>query len=96
MSQPKKQEYVQTFGKRKTATATAICRQGKGTLKVNGVPIDLIQPEIMKMKVLEPLLLLGYDQFAKYDIRIKVRGGGHISQLYAIRIALSKAIVAFN
>lgn len=29
------------------------------------------------------------------DIRLKVKGGGHVSQVYAVRQAIGKAIVAF-
>lgn len=39
---------------------------------------------------MEPLLILGKEKFAGVDIRIRVRGGGHTSQVYAIRQALSK------
>ena len=93
---PKSTNYVQTFGKKRNATAVAICRPGKGNLKINGVPIDLIEPKIMKDKVLEPILLIGLDKFSKFDIRIRVRGGGQISQIYAIRLALAKSIVAYH
>ena len=85
----KKIDYVQTFGKKKNATAVAICRQGKGTIRVNGVPIDILEPKAMKSRILEPILLLGIDKFSKYDIRIRVRGGGQVAQLYAIRLALA-------
>ena len=93
---PKITNYVQTFGKKKNATAVALCRPGKGVLKVNGVPIDLIEPKLLKDKVLEPILLIGLDKFSKFDIRIRVRGGGQISQIYAIRLALAKSIVAYH
>merc|ERR1711902_25897 len=43
----------------------------------------------------EPILLLGKDRFADIDIRIRVKGGGHTSQVYAIRQALSKSLVAY-
>jgi len=29
------------------------------------------------------------------DIRVRVSGGGHVAQIYAIRQAISKALVAF-
>ena len=97
MSAPSKTaNYVQTFGKKKNSTAVALCRPGKGVLKVNGVPIDLIEPKLLKDKVLEPILLIGLDKFSKFDIRIRVRGGGQISQIYAIRLALAKSIVAYH
>ena len=65
-------------------------------MRVNGYPIDIVEPAIMRTKILEPILLLGHDKFAKFDIRIKVKGGGRIAQLYAIRLALSRAVVAFH
>lgn len=55
----------------------------------------IVQPEILKTKVYEPILLLGKERFANVDIRIRVSGGGVVSQLYAIRQAVAKAIVAF-
>ena len=35
------------------------------------------------------------DRFAGVDIRIKVKGGGHVAQVYAIRQAVAKALVAY-
>ncbi|KAI5288182.1 40S ribosomal protein S16, partial [Ascosphaera acerosa] len=46
-------------------------------------------------KVYEPLLLVGLDKFADVDIRVRVTGGGHVSQIYAIRQAIAKSIVAY-
>ena len=43
----------------------------------------------------EPVLLLGKQRFSNVDIRIRVKGGGHVSQIYAIRQAIAKALVAF-
>ncbi|KAH8549162.1 40S ribosomal protein S16 [Umbelopsis sp. PMI_123] len=89
-------ESVQTFGRKKTATAVAHCKRGKGLIRVNGSPLELLEPEIMKFKVYEVVLLLGQERFNNIDIRIRVNGGGHVSQIYAIRQALAKAVVAFN
>ncbi|CAL5869627.1 uncharacterized protein PFLUO_LOCUS3857 [Penicillium psychrofluorescens] len=86
---------VQCFGKKKTATAVAHCKQGKGLVKVNGQPLSLVQPEILRFKVYEPLLIVGVDKFAGVDIRVRVSGGGHTSQVYAIRQAIAKSIVAY-
>ncbi|KAL2012697.1 hypothetical protein VTN00DRAFT_222 [Thermoascus crustaceus] len=86
---------VQCFGKKKTATAVAHCKQGKGLIKVNGQPLSLVKPEILRFKVYEPLLIVGLDKFAGVDIRIRVSGGGHTSQIYAIRQAIAKSIVAY-
>jgi small subunit ribosomal protein S16e len=45
--------------------------------------------------VYEPLLVIGLDKFANVDIRVRVTGGGQTSQIYAIRQAIAKAIVAY-
>jgi small subunit ribosomal protein S16e len=50
---------------------------------------------MLRIKAYEPFLLLGQDKFAGLDIRVRVSGGGHTSQVYAIRQAIAKAIVAF-
>ncbi|OMP81964.1 40S ribosomal protein S16 [Diplodia seriata] len=84
---------VQCFGKKKTATAVAHCKAGKGLVKVNGQPLSLVEPAILRFKVYEPLLILGLDKFANVDIRVRVSGGGHTSQVYAIRQAIAKSIV---
>jgi hypothetical protein len=54
---------VQCFGKKKTATAVAHCKQGKGLIKVNGQPLSLVEPQVLRFKVYEPVLLLGLDKF---------------------------------
>ncbi|GFS43816.1 40S ribosomal protein S16 [Trichonephila inaurata madagascariensis] len=86
---------VQVYGRKKTATAVAYCKSGKGLLKVNGRPLDVLEPQILKYKLMEPILLLGKEKFAGVDIRIRVSGGGQVSQIYAIRQAISKALVAY-
>lgn len=56
-------------------------------VRVNGVPLELVQPETLRLKVFEPMLILGKDRFANLDIRVRVRGGGQTSQIYGISIA---------
>ena len=45
--------------------------------------------------MLEPIYILGLNRFENVDIRIRVSGGGHVAQAYAIRQAIAKSIVAF-
>jgi len=49
----------------------------------------------LRYKVYEPVLVVGEDKFATIDIRVRVKGGGHTSQIYAIRQAIARAVVAF-
>jgi small subunit ribosomal protein S16e len=68
--------------------AVARCVQGKGLIRVNGKPLKLFAPEILRAKLYEPVLILGTDKFAEVDIRVRVAGGGHTSQVYAVRQAV--------
>ena len=54
-----------------------------------GSPLDLVQPETLRWKVAEPLLLLGKQRFANVDIRVRVKGGGHVSQIYGALLQLA-------
>jgi len=90
-----KNNLTQCFGRKKNSVAVATVRNGKGVLRVNGSPIELLEPQSLRAKVLEPILLLGLKRFQNLDIRIRVRGGGYVSQIYAIRQALSKGVVAY-
>ena len=76
--------------------AVARCVQGKGLIKVNGKPLKLFAPEILRAKLYEPVLLLGTDKFAQVDIRIRVAGGGHTSQVYATRQAVCFAEISLR
>lgn len=42
------------------------------------------------------MILVGLDKFANVDIRVRVTGGGHVSQVYAIRQAIAKGLVAYH
>ena len=64
-------------------------------MRVNGTPLDLIQPSILKLKLFEPFLLMGSDKFRDMDIRIRVKGGGQVSRIYAIRQAISRGILRY-
>eukprot|EP00190_Bangiopsis_sp_CCMP1999_P007815 CAMPEP_0198724094 /NCGR_PEP_ID=MMETSP1475-20131203/1593_1 /TAXON_ID= ORGANISM="Unidentified sp., Strain CCMP1999" /NCGR_SAMPLE_ID=MMETSP1475 /ASSEMBLY_ACC=CAM_ASM_001111 /LENGTH=145 /DNA_ID=CAMNT_0044485499 /DNA_START=81 /DNA_END=518 /DNA_ORIENTATION=+ len=91
-----KRESVQVFGRKKTAVAVALVQGGgKGLVKVNGCPLDLLEPEVLRVKAFEPILILGREKFADLDIRIRVKGGGFTSQVYAIRQAIAKGITAY-
>merc|ERR1712146_716499 len=65
---PAHMETVQTFGRKREAVAVAFVKKGKGLIKVNGVPIELVQPESLRFKVWEPVLLLGANRYREVDI----------------------------
>lgn len=41
------------------------------------------------------VIFLVQEKFSGVDIRVRVNGGGHVAQIYAIRQAISKALVAY-
>jgi small subunit ribosomal protein S16e len=90
-----KGELVQCFGRKKNAVASASVRTGKGVLRINGCPVDMLEPQALRVKVMEPVLLLGLKRFQNLDVRVKVRGSGYVSQIYAIRQAIAKGVVAY-
>ena len=77
-------EAVQSCGRKKTSTAIAHVRKGNGQIKVNGVPLELVEPELLRFKVYEPLLILGRKRFESIDFNIRVRGGGQVSRMYGM------------
>ena len=60
----------------------AHCKRGNGLIKVNGRPLEMIEPRTLQCKLLEPVLRLGKERFAGVDIRVRVKGGGHVAQIY--------------
>jgi small subunit ribosomal protein S9 len=82
-------------GKRKRAIARATIRPGKGSVKVNSVPIDFVMPKISRMKIEEPIMIAG-EAVNGMSIDIDVKGGGINSQAEAARLAVAKGIVAYT
>ena len=85
---------IHLAGKRKMAIARATLSQGKGVVRINHVLLDLIQPEISRLKISEPLILAG-DIANKVNIDVSVKGGGINGQAEASRLAISKVLVEF-
>ncbi len=86
---------IHTSGKRKRAIARATLKQGTGLIRVNSIPIGLVEPKISRLKLSEPLILAG-DVAGKVDIDVHVSGGGITSQADASRLAIAKALVDFT
>ncbi|MHA2223932.1 MAG: 30S ribosomal protein S9 [Candidatus Hodarchaeales archaeon] len=82
-------------GKRRTAIARAIIRKGIGRILINGKPIEIIEPEIVRMKLLEPLYFLDEKTRKSIDIKVKVKGGGYMGQADAARTAIARALLAW-
>jgi small subunit ribosomal protein S9 len=86
-------------GKRKTSVARVFLRPGKGdiTLFVDKRPrpfIEYFSLESHKHVIKQPLLLT--DTEKKFDLFIRVNGGGASGQAEAIRLGIARALVEFN
>ncbi len=79
-------------GARKTSRATAAITQGKGRIRVNGVPLEMWSPEAAKLHMMAPVAVVG-DLREKYDVDVRVAGGGFMSQADAAAMALARAYV---
>ena len=86
---------VNTSGKRKTAIARASVKKGTGLVRINKKPIELLEPEIARWKVLEPINIAS-SHMDKIDIDVTVSGGGFMSQASAVRTAISKGLLEFT
>jgi len=89
-----KGKIVIATGKRKTSIARAIIKPGEGRVWINGVPLEIWPIELAKLKMYEPLVLVG-DLWKKVDIYVNVKGGGYMSQADAVRMALAKGLLAY-
>ena len=85
---------ILTTGKRKTATARAVTKKGKGKVLINGIPVELYPIELLRNKLMEPLRILG-ERSNEVDIDIKVNGGGNTGQTDAARTAMAKGIIKY-
>lgn len=84
------------IGKRKTSIAKIFLKEGNGLITVNNKPFEVAFVSLKEERELikTPLLLLNLNNL--YDIDIKVKGGGIISQLEAIKLGISKALCTVN
>ncbi len=93
MSEKKKVMIIS--GKRKTAVAKAVLRSGAGKVTFNNYPLNLVNPETARMKLMEPLNVAG-EKAKNIDIKIKAQGGGVISQAEAARIAIARGLIKWT
>ena len=82
-------------GRRKSSAARVFLRPGKGSITVNEKPLDeFFGRETARMIVRQPLEALKMTE--QFDILVTVSGGGITGQAGAIRLGLSRALVAYD
>lgn len=79
-------------GRRKSAVARVWLRPGKGSLEVNGRPVEEYFPIARhRNELVKPLVVTGAE--GSYAVTVRVRGGGITGQAEAIRLGLARALV---
>jgi small subunit ribosomal protein S9 len=83
-------------GKRKTASARATIKIGKGKIRINNVPLEIFEPKLARDKIMEPLLLVDDKVWEQVDINVKVSGGGFMGQAEAARMAIANGLLKWT
>lgn len=92
----KTRKVLLTSGKRKTAIARATVREGQGRIRINKIPLEILEPGITRNKIMEPFLRISEDVWKKLDIDIKVSGGGFMGQAEAARTSIARALIKWT
>jgi len=88
-------KYNYGTGRRKSAVARVFMATGKGSIVVNGKPVDeYFSRETGRMIVRQPLELTNHKE--TFDIMVNVTGGGETGQAGAIRHGISRALVDYD
>ncbi len=87
-------KYLYGLGRRKSATARARLYKGKGSITINDKPAEeyLSGNKTLFAEITDPLALVSKQK--DFDITVRVNGGGLAGQVDAIKLAISKALVA--
>jgi small subunit ribosomal protein S9 len=83
------------FATRKTASAHVYITKGDGKVRINNVPLEMIQREISREVMLIPLEISG-DLRNKINISVKVRGGGFMGQAYVTATCITRAMIGWT
>lgn len=86
---------IVSSGKRKTAIARATIKNGKGRIRINGVPLEVLPNELSRVKINEIFILSGENIRESLDIKVRVHGGGFMGQAEAIRTAIARGLIEY-
>lgn len=78
-------KYHLGIGRRKCAVAMVKVFSGDGKYEING------QAETLTQEIMEPLMICGLQK--KFDISVKVQGGGHQGQIDAVKLGITRALI---
>jgi small subunit ribosomal protein S9 len=84
--------------KRKRAVARASIKSGTGLIRINKIPLDVVQPKELRMFIMDPLNVseITKNTATRADIDINVKGGGTMARAQAARCAIARALAEFS
>ena len=86
------QQGFRSTGRRKTSSARVSLKPGKGAITVNSVDLDrYFGRKTSRMIVRQPLELTGMT--GRFDVMVRVAGGGSSGQAGAIRHGIARALL---
>ena len=89
-------QYYEAVGRRKESTARVRLADGSGTFTVNEKEVAVYFPRVGDLNdILRSFDAVGQDA-KKYDVTVKVMGGGVTGQTEAVRLGLARALVMIN
>jgi small subunit ribosomal protein S9 len=82
-------------GRRKTAVARVILRNGSGVITVNNQGFEKFFPQLLSREdILLPFKVTETE--GKFDVKVTVKGGGTTGQAQAVRLGIARALIDLN
>jgi small subunit ribosomal protein S9 len=89
------QKIYRGTGRRKSAVASVILKEGTGKRSINGREFkDYFHSEVQDMVANLPFSVL--DNAEKWDVIVNAKGGGIAGQMGAVRLGIARALVEHN
>jgi small subunit ribosomal protein S9 len=91
-----KNDYFYALGRRKSASARVRLTGGNGQVTVNDKPAEeyFAGSKPLMTELNKPFAVI--DQVNKYNVSVRVVGGGHAGQAEAIQLGIAKALSSMN
>lgn len=91
-----KKKYIETVGRRKKAIARVrLFEGGKGEVTVNDKPYaEFFSTDEQRQMVVAPFVATGLE--GKFDVTVKVMGGGAVGQAESVRLGISRGLEKYN
>ncbi|MBP1654310.1 MAG: ribosomal protein [Bacteroidetes bacterium] len=86
---------ITAVGRRKTSVARVFLTPGTGKVTINRRPVETYFPlEMLRVDALKPFEVT--QTAGKFDVRVRVEGGGPTGQAGAVRLGIARALVTVS